>query len=572
MFDNTLKLTRFILKREKVSSVAWLLSIVIFNALIILLFIFVMVPLPEERAQLMAMFENPALLAMVGPLHPEHGVSNIDMGYVFTLFMMVIVGVAVAIMNVFLIVRHTRTDEEAGRYEVLRSLPSGRLANINAAMVSAVIINTILAVFTAISMFLVFGLGDSGFSDFGSALLWGVNMGVIGLVFAAVAALFSQLSSNARGAMSYSFFVLGLFYLSRAVADMDMNAGSEGFALISPFGLISRTWVYVDNIWWPVLVVIGMAAVFTALAYWLCSTRDIDQGLIPARPGKSKGGMLMKSPFGLNLRLKRLSIIVWVIIMLSVAASYGTILEDIENFIGGSDMYRQLMLAPIPGLLESLEGAPPEEVAAVMNSLLEQQGYNVVQMFANMIGFIMAMVAAIPVLMFILKAKGEEVAIRAELIFATPASRTKYLSGLVIISFATAVLVQAAQAIGMFSLVQSIGMADRLPLKFLMESMLVYVPALWVMGGLATLLVGAFPKRTGWIWAYYGFAFFAMMYGRMLPDLEILANFTPMGWVPQLPVDDISWAAMIVLSVIGIALAALGISLYNKRDINAITH
>jgi putative exporter of polyketide antibiotics len=41
-----------------------------------------------------------------------------------------------------------------------------------------------------------------------------------------------------------------------------------------------------------------------------------------------------------------------------------------------------------------------------------------------------------------------------------------------------------------------------------------------------------------------------------------------MGWVPQLPVDDISWPVIIVLSAIGIALAAAGVMFYNKRDIN----
>jgi len=53
--------------------------------------------------------------------------------------------------------------------------------------------------------------------------------------------------------------------------------------------------------------------------------------------------------------------------------------------------------------------------------------------------------------------------------------------------------------------------------------------------------------------------------------LQNMANFTPMGWVPQLPVDSISWPAMIVLSAIGIALAVLGIVFYNRRDIGAGT-
>jgi ABC-2 type transport system permease protein len=219
-----------------------------------------------------------------------------------------------------------------------------------------------------------------------------------------------------------------------------------------------------------------------------------------------------------------------------------------------------------------LKNAPLDQVANVMNELLETQGYNIIQMFANMIGFIMAMIAAIPILLFVLKAKSEETAFRAELILATKTSRTKYLTGFVVISFVTAILFQITQALGMYSMAMSMGFTDKLPLGYLIASTLVYTPALWVIAGLATLLVGLIPRFASWVWAYYGFTFFIMMYGRLLPDLNFLVNFTPMGWVPQFPVDDINWVTMIVLSAVGIALSVLGIIFYNKRDINTINN
>ena len=567
MFDNTLKLTKFMLKREKVTSTAWILTMVVLNFLILILMGLSLIPEAADRAEFMAILENPAMLAMVGPLYSTN-VATI--GALYTLMMFVFLGIAVAIMNIFLIVRHTRADEEAGRYEVLRSLPCGRLANVNAAMLTAVVVNAVMAVLFALTMWLGMAMvGDP--MGFNAALLWGVAMGVVGLAFAAVAALFSQLSSNARGALSYSFFALGLFYFIRAGADMDPDA--MGFlAFFSPLGLASRTWVYVANYWWPVLIIAAMAGAFTALAYWLCSFRDIDQGLIPARLGKAHGGPLLKSAFGLNFRLLRLSVIVWIVVLFVVGLSYSSVLQDIDNFVAGNDMYRQMILGPT-GLLDQIEidDMPTEQIVAQMNAVLNMAGFNIVQMFANMIGFVMAMIASVPVIMFILKAKSEEKSIRAELLFATPTSKTKYLLGFVVIAFIAAILVQLAQAFGLFVLSSS--MLDNpsdLPLSFLLPSVLVYVPAMWIMGGIATLFVGLFPKRIGWIWAYYAFAFFAMMYGRMIPGIEWLANVTPFGWVPQLPVDDINWIAMIVMSAIGIGLAALGILFYNKRDINAV--
>jgi ABC-2 type transport system permease protein len=147
-----------------------------------------------------------------------------------------------------------------------------------------------MTVLLTLSIWITVGIGDS-YATFESALLWGANMGVIGMVFAAVSALFSQLSASSRGALGYSFMTLALFYFLRGMADT--SPAEMGFlGYFSPFGLASRTWAYIDNNWLPVLVNVIVAGVFTALAYKMCGVRDIEQGLIPARSGKPRGGRL----------------------------------------------------------------------------------------------------------------------------------------------------------------------------------------------------------------------------------------------------------------------------------------
>ncbi|MCL2372995.1 MAG: hypothetical protein FWC78_06300 [Defluviitaleaceae bacterium] len=280
----------------------------------------------------------------------------------------------------------------------------------------------------------------------------------------------------------------------------------------------------------------------------------------------------MRSTFGLNFRLLRVSIIVWVVTMLAAGWSYSLVLDDIENFVAGNETYQQLMLSPIPGLLEQLEGAPQEEVVAVMVELLSQEGVNVVQMFSNMIGIPMAMVSLVPVFLFILKAKNEEKNMRTELLVATAASKKGYLAGLAVFAFAIAVLMQLAQAVGLWIGAQ--GMLPNpgdLPFSFLLQSALVYVPAMWVMGGIVVLLIGLVPKLSAIIWAYFAFSFFVLMFGRMFTQTASLANFTPLGFVPQLPMDEISVVGIVVMAAIGIALAVVGIVCYEKRDINAVT-
>lgn len=567
MFYNSFKLAAFMLRRERKTSAAWVLSMVLINFFILLLMGAMLMPDAASRLEFIAMLENPVMLAMVGPLY---SMDVYTIGALYTLMMFVFMGITVGIMNIFLVVRHTRADEELGRYEVLRSLPIGRLSALGAALLTAVVVNTIMAVFFALTMWA--GMHIVGAEvGFGASLLWGAGLGAVGLAFAGVAAFFGQVSSSARGALGLSFTVMGLFYFLRAGADAS-PASFGVLAFISPLGLMSRTWVYVGNVWWPILIIIGYALAFAALALVLCRKRDIDQGLLPSIPGRAHGGLLMKSALGLNFRLARGTIIAWVVALFITGLSYSAVLHDIENFVAGNDAYRQLILGGT-GLLEEIEsqGYGIDEIVAQMNAVLGTHGLSVVQLFSNMIGFFMAMMATVPMIMLIKKARTEETLYRADMIFATSTSKTSYMLGLVGMAFAVAVVMQLAHALGLYVLAsQTLENPADLPLSFLLQSALVYVPALWVIGGIAVLLVGLWPRRTGVLWVYYGFVLLVMMYARMTPGLEWLQNLTPLGFVPQLPMDEINWLVMAALSIIAFMLAGAGIFCYRRRDIGVV--
>jgi ABC-2 type transport system permease protein len=497
--------------------------------------------------------------------------------------MMLFTALTVGLMNIFLVVRYTRTDEEKGRYEVVRSLPVGRLANINATMIVVLIVNIILSIVIALGMF---ALGDESMC-FNGSVLWGVSLGVTGLVFAALAAIFSQLSASARGATGYSFMALAVFYLMRAPGDM--NADMEILSLISPLGLILRAQAYMENHWWPVLVMLGIAVVFTIIAYRLNFSRDIDQGIIPAKPGRAHGSALMRSSSGLAFRLLKVSLIVWIIGMFMLGASYASILGEVDTFIAENEMYQQLILGPAGIELETAEETGQviarlngevfqvlenrDEIAELMKSVVSHAGFTITELFASMVNSMMGMVVLVPLLMFILKVKGEEKDIRAELILAASVSRKKYLAGYAIIAFASAVIMQFILALGLYSVAASV-LADpsELSFGFLLRANLVYVPAQWVVVGVAILLIGLLPKAAGAIWGYFAYTFLIIFIGRVGIFPEFLSKLTPIGFVPQLPMDEINVAAMILLTVVAAVLTAAGFVFYSRRDINAITH
>lgn len=86
------------------------------------------------------------------------------------------------------------------------------------------------------------------------------------------------------------------------------------------------------------------------------------------------------------------------------------------------------------------------------------------------------------------------------------------------------------------------------------------------------MLVGLFPKGTGLIWGYYALTFFLLFLGRMDMFPAWAVRVTPLGWVPLLPIDEPNWIVLSVMAAVGAGLAALGIWLYTKRDINAVTN
>ena len=138
LFENTGKFVRFKLRRERIISTIWIVSLVLFSYVLA-------AGVPEmfdadARQALVEMLKNPAMVAMMGPIY---GADNFTTGAMYSVLMFIWVAMTVAAMNIFLVVRHTRADEEAGRTEVVRSLPTGRLAILNATMITALIVNEI---------------------------------------------------------------------------------------------------------------------------------------------------------------------------------------------------------------------------------------------------------------------------------------------------------------------------------------------------------------------------------------------------------------------------------------------
>ncbi|MCL1798541.1 MAG: ABC transporter permease [Eggerthellaceae bacterium] len=540
-FDNTLKLVRLVLRRERFNSSVWIIVLTLFSV--------ILAPGMHEmfsdmgtRTQIAAIYDNPIMVAMMGPVY---GLDNFTTGAMYGGMMLLWVAIAVGVMNIFLVTRHTRTDEERGQIEVVRSLPVGRLATINAAMISALLINGVLALLIGL------GLAATGTDGMGlgSSLLYGALVGAVGLVFAAITALCCQLSSSSGGAIGMSMGVLGLAYMIRAAGDAQ---GSDLIACMSPFGLAQRSQVYVNDYLWPLLVLLALACVIAAIAFKLNSIRDLGQGFLAAKPGRRGAGPLLRSPFGLAVRLLAKMLIIWFVVMLMLGASYGSVIADIGAFVGDSPEYLQVI------------GIPAEVVATMTDA---DKSKIIVDYFAAFITVMMTLVCLVPVLNAAMRVRSEEREGRSEHILSRVVSNTSYMAGYVAIAYIASVLIQFATAAGLYLATDAMAEANPFTFGGLVSAFFAYLPAMWVLIGVAVLIIGLFPKATGAIWAVYGFVAFTSFIGGMLKLPDWVNWLSPMYHVPRLPMEEMAYPPLVVMTVIALVLTALGFVFYKRRDL-----
>ncbi|MCL2820032.1 MAG: hypothetical protein FWD38_04280 [Oscillospiraceae bacterium] len=545
-FNNTGTIVKFIFRRERFISAMWIAILVLFTVGVAPAMA-EMFPDTTSRSQFASAFNNPIMVAMMGPIY---GADNYTSGAMYGGLMLVWYAIAVAVMNIFFVVRHTRADEQAGRVEVVRSLPTGRLANLNATMISALILNLILGLFTGLGL-AVLGIETM---DFAGSMVYGAATAAIGMVFASIAAVFSQLSSNAGGATGMSFASIGVFYMIRAAGDMQ---GIEIVSCISPLGLVLRSQAYVENNIWPSLVLFLIALALSLLAYKLNSIRDLGQGFIAAKPGRAAASPLLHSSFGLAWRLLRTPLIVWSIVMLSLGASYASVVGQIDAFIGDSPEYMTILGVPVD-VLPTLSQA--------------DQSKMIVESFGIFVTLMMTLVAIVPLLNAVLKIRSEEREGRTENVVSRAVPRCKYMAGYVILAFIASVVIQFLTAIGLYgTAAYMVGDANPFNFNELMLSFFTFLPALWIMIGFAVFIVGVFPKATGVIWGYFGLVTFTSFIGRLVftGNLEWIMNLTPLHFVSQPePLKDyvVNYPPLFIMTGIAAVLTIIGFIAYRKRD------
>lgn len=345
LYNQTGIYSRFIIRRDRGRLPIWLLAITFITVITANAFIG-LYGSEQARLAVAETMRNPAMTAMVGQ---GYGLDNYTVGAMMSHQMLLFTAIAVAIMSILLVTRHTRADEEEGRIELIRSFPVGRLSNLSATVIVLFCANVLLALLVGFGLY---ALGIESI-DLQGSLLYGAALGATGIFFTAVTALFAQASGNSRGTIGLSFTVLMVAYLIRAIGDVS----NETLSWVSPLGWILGTETYVNNYWWPIFLTVGAAIILVGIALYLNVIRDLGAGLLPSKPGRKHASRLLKSPIGLPFRLQRTAIVTWAISRTRVMGSY-LILSVFLGFV-------MLFLAVI-GLWSAASGVMDDPISFAM--------------------------------------------------------------------------------------------------------------------------------------------------------------------------------------------------------------
>lgn len=527
-FNNTGMLMKFILRRDRIRLVVWILAISLFTISIAAL-------IPElyvgeaEKAIVAETMKNPAVTFMLGP---SAGLDNYTDGAMMGHFMLVFTAMFAAIMSILLVTRYTREDEEEGRTEMINSLPVGSLANLTAAFFILSIANVIIFLIVGLGLYSL-GIESMGFEG---SILFAACMAVGGIFYAALTGLFAQVASNVRATLGLSFGFLIVEYILRGVGDI----GNGVLSHFSPLGLITRSEVYVNNYWWPVFVLLIASGLIFVLSLYLNSIRDLGSGFISTKPGKIYASRYLSSPLGLALRLERTPIIAWTIGMLVLGVAYGSLLGELEGFLVTSDLVQQM----IPTV----------------------EGMSLTQSFVTMLITIISVLGTVPVLLFVLKLSSEEKKQRISQLLATPASRNSLMGSYTFIGLVSSFVMQFVSILALWY-AGTFVMEDALSFKILAKAAFVNLPAMWVFVGVAVFLIGFFPKLTGLSWVYLIYSFFVEYMGEILQLPDWMAKLSPFHHVPSVPAEEVEVATLLIITGVAVLLIVLGFVGYNRRDI-----
>ena len=472
---------------------------------------------------------NPSVIALYGPVAAQ----TADALAVFKTLMMG--AFLTAVLGFVVVRRHTRTEEDEGRLELLGAGVVGRWA----ARAAAVTLGTIAVV--AASVLSAAGLAALGM-DAGGSVAFGVAWMTAGLAMVGTAAVVVQLASTTRGAAGLGFGALGAMYALRAVADTaDPGTLTHGLGWLSPLGWAGRVEPYgADRTWLLLLGVLTLVGGL-AVAVVLLDRRDLGAGLLPTRGGPARAGRMLTGPFPLVTKLARGTIVGWAVGVALAGVLVGSLLGSVADMVDDPT---------VRDLLEKLGGT----TGTVENVYL-----------ATELHFVAVAVAAAGIAL-VLRLVGAERSGLGEVVLATPTSRLRWFGAHVALPAVLATTLMALLGVVVGLVGPSVD-PHAPSFAATVAASMAALPAIWVMTGVAALLAGAAPRFAPLSWGVLLVTFLVTEIGPLTGLPGWVLDLSPFSHLSPLPGGSFQALSATVLTLLALALSAGGYLAYRNRDV-----
>ena len=469
------------------------------------------------------MGSNAAFVAMAGPARALNTIGG-QVTWQATAFG----AVAAGLMSMFVVVRHTRAEEEIGRDELLRAAAIGRRATTAATLVVAVVANVLAGTLVAVSL-IAFPLATA------DSVALGVGVAAAGAAFAGTALLAAQLTTSARAAYGVTGVVLGTAYVLRAVGDV----GAPTLSWLSPIGWYQGMHAFSGLQWWPVLLLVAAAAATTCTALLVFARRDHGAGVLADRPGPARAAPALGTAFGLGWRLQRGALVGWTLGLFLTAAAYGSLGNDVADLLG--------------------EGAAQEVFAQGGGADLVDGFYAVSVVLIALMGSAYALTSA-------LRSRADEEGGRVEVLLATGLSRTRWLRAQVALTVLTSSVAVLVAGVGL-GLGYVLTAGDAGAAAGYVVAVVPQLAPVLVLAGVATLLFGIGPRWASLAWLGLLLAVVVLLFGEVFRMPQWVQDLSPFHHLALVPAEDFRWTPFVTLSVIAAALPAAGLALFARRDV-----
>jgi ABC-2 type transport system permease protein len=442
------------------------------------------------------------------------------------------IGVIMAMWAAIVVSGGLRGEEEAGRAEITVSQPQSRNRWFAAALTAAGIQTAVIGAVSLAAMALV-GI-PQGLMQFSGCVELTLQLVLPALLFGAVGALMSQLFGTTRSARVATAGVLAVAFLLRTAADT--GNGLTWVRWLSPLGWFEELRPPATPSLAAVAAILVASAALIAASVPMLARRDIDLGLLPHSDSRRPRRWLLGSPWQAALRDDIPQLSVWLVATVACVALMGGLTKTVLDFAHGDSSLSQLIGSSFG-----------------VNSFVAAT-FTLVQLVVVLLA-VTLMVAA----------RGEEASGRLELLIATPLSRVSWLVNQAVLATAVALALALISALAMWAAAAAAGQA--LDLGRMLEAGLNCLPLIVIAVGFAVAVLAVAPRGVGFVYAVVGVAYLWDALGTVLHAPAWLLDVSPFHVLALVPVDDVALLPALVLSGIGVALAAAGTSRFHSRDL-----